>query len=292
MALLGFIRRAVKLERHHTESALFKGRVRPFLVSSRSDVEVQISVRGSDAVTAVSGQDGHFRTTIEWPRDEGQPGDWVTIEVNDGDAQATGEVQLLDDTGLSVVSDIDDTIKVTEVGDRATMLSRTFLQEFAAVDGMARPYAEWSGNGAAFHYVSASPWQLYDPLSELFERAGFPAGSFHLRKFRFRDSSVWSVLQTPEQFKLETITPVIQAFPKRRFVLIGDAGETDPKAYGQLAKDYPTQVAAIFIRALTADAEEAQRVAEALNAVPRDRWVLFDNPHDIADRAVVLFDNR
>ena len=38
--------------------------------------------------------------------------------------------------GVSVISDIDDTIKVTEVLDRRRMLYNTFLREFKDVTGM------------------------------------------------------------------------------------------------------------------------------------------------------------
>ena len=37
---------------------------------------------------------------------------------------------LIGPTGLTVISDIDDTIKVTQVTNRKTMLRRTFLERF------------------------------------------------------------------------------------------------------------------------------------------------------------------
>ena len=40
------------------------------------------------------------------------------------------------------------------------ILSNTLLKEFQVVEGMQDLYQEWEKQGAAFHYVSSSPWQL------------------------------------------------------------------------------------------------------------------------------------
>jgi phosphatidate phosphatase APP1 len=74
--------------------------------------------------------------------------------------------------GLSIVSDIDDTIKVTHVpAGKKTILRNTFLNEFQAAAGMRDRYQQMIADAGAaadvcFHYVSGSPWQLFDVLSE------------------------------------------------------------------------------------------------------------------------------
>ena len=95
-------------------------------------------------------------------------------------------LQLIDERGVSVITDIDDTIKITAVTNRRELLMNTFLREFRAVSGMAELYRRWATGGAAFHYVSSSPWQLFSVLSEYTETEAFPAGSMHLRSFRLR----------------------------------------------------------------------------------------------------------
>mgnify|MGYP003584267440 CR=1 FL=1 len=49
-----------------------------------------------------------------------------------------GRALLVPATGLSVISDIDDTIKVTQVRDQDQMLLNTFARSFKAVPGMAQ----------------------------------------------------------------------------------------------------------------------------------------------------------
>ena len=87
----------------------------------------------------------------------------------------TGDVHLVQPHGLSIISDIDDTIKMTEATSRSEMLANTFLRPFEVVEGMVELYQAWHAQGADFHYVSSSPWQLYQPLADLCMASNFPA---------------------------------------------------------------------------------------------------------------------
>lgn len=68
-----------------------------------------------------------------------------------------------------MISDIDDTIKITEIpaGKRIVAVN-TFLRDFFDVREpipIIEKYKELAArDGAAFHYVSGGPWQLYQPL--------------------------------------------------------------------------------------------------------------------------------
>ncbi|MFM8471099.1 MAG: phosphatidate phosphatase App1 family protein, partial [Limisphaerales bacterium] len=189
--------------------------------------------------------------------------------------------QLLADTGLSVISDVDDTIKVSHVRDRRALLRKTFYEPFQAVDGMAAVYRAWATNGANFHYVSASPWQLYEPLAEFTATNGFPAGSWHLKQFRVKDGSFLALFDSPEHYKPAVIEPMLRQFPNRRFILVGDSGERDPEIYGALARKFPQQVHRIYIRDVTDEDAEAARYQTAFKDVPRERWSVFRQPSEI-----------
>ena len=91
------------------------------------------------------------------------PDGWLRYraDTSDGDErQLGGAVQLLPPRGVSVVSDVDDTIKISQVADHRELLNNTFLRPMEAVPGMPALYRRWAKDGAAFHYVTASPWQL------------------------------------------------------------------------------------------------------------------------------------
>jgi phosphatidate phosphatase APP1 len=184
---------------------------------------------------------------------------------------------------VSIVSDIDDTIKATEVTSRHSMLANTFLRPFTAIDGMAELYRQWQTVGAAFHYVSSSPWQLFQPLSELCQLSQFPAGSMHLRYFRIRDEMFKRWRPHRRKGKAAIIAGLIKKLPERRFVLVGDSGERDAEIYRFLARRFPRQVAAILIRQLVNKPLNAQRI-DRLRDVPAGTEVrLFEGPADLAD---------
>lgn len=150
---------------------------------------------------------------------------------------------------VSVVSDIDDTIKDSAVGDRRELLANTFLRKFRSIDGMAEVYRQWSKQGAGFHYVSSSPWQLFQSLQGLQTDLGFPVGTVHLRNFRLRDQLLKRVI-VRRQGKAVAITKLLKRMPGREMVLVGDSGEKDPKIYRKICRKFPGRIRAVFIRDL------------------------------------------
>jgi len=142
-----------------------------------------------------------------------------------------GIVNLIDPEGISVISDIDDTIKETNVTAGARVILRnTFLRAMQEVPGMATVYKRWWERGAAFHYVSNSPWQLIPSLLEFFHTHMFPPGSAHLR---LHDSMLktYFARTPPGEHKRRSIRELLMDFPERKFILIGDSGEIDMEMY-------------------------------------------------------------
>ncbi|KAI8971892.1 hypothetical protein BDF20DRAFT_887072 [Mycotypha africana] len=160
-----------------------------------------------------------------------------------------GIVNLVEPIGISVISDIDDTIKITEILSGArTVLSKTFFETPLDVPGMADVYMAWYTQGAAFHYVSNSPFQLMPMLENFLSDNQFPPGSVHLRD----DGKLISrLVETPGQAKHNTIKKIMMDFPLRQFILIGDSGEIDLEVYTRIALEHPEQVLKIYIRDVT-----------------------------------------
>jgi phosphatidate phosphatase APP1 len=190
-------------------------------------------------------------------------------------------LELLEPTGVSVISDIDDTIKVSTVGNRRELLRNTFCRPMAPVPGMAELYKAWQKFGARFHYVSASPWQLYEPLSAFIRSNGFPAGTFHLKQVGVTDGSLRRLLDSPEGYKVPVIEEIMARFPLRQFILVGDSGEKDPEIYGELARKHPKQVARIIIRMTDGAPMSEERLRSAFAGVARERWQIFVSPAEV-----------
>ena len=87
-----------------------------------------------------------------------------------------------------------------------------------------------------------------------------------------------------EVIKPQAIEPILAAFPRRRFVLVGDSGEKDPEVYGALARTHPDQIVRIFIRDVTDEPADAERYRRAFVDVPAEQWMIFKDPAEIAAR--------
>ena len=219
----------------------------------------------------------------------GASADWVdfrAVTKRGDDREFAGAVQLVARTGLSVVSDIDDTIKDSNVLDKRELALNTFVRDFRGVPGMSDLYQGWARGGAVvFHYVSGSPWQLLAPIVDFMERDRFPRGSFHLRRFRVKDSSGREFLENRTlEFKVDTIDRLMALLPDRRFVFVGDSGEKDPEVYADLAARCPRQVAAILIRDVTQEDRTSPRFVRLFTPLAGhiERRV-FRAPGELAD---------
>jgi len=183
-----------------------------------------------------------------------------------------GRALLVPAQGLSVISDIDDTVKVTQVRDQHQMLLNTFTRAFEAMPGMAQHYRDLARKPQTrFHYLSSSPIQLLPALADFLRDAGFPAGSTHLR-----ESTTWRTLipgaGESRAHKLAAINRLMDDFPERRFLLVGDSGELDPEIYGEVARTRPERVEAVVIRDVTAEGRDAPRYSSAFAGVEPARW--------------------
>ena len=80
------------------------------------------------------------------------------------------------------------------------------------------------------------------------------------------------------QGKRKAIERLLQAYPRRRFVLVGDSGEGDPEIYGAIARQFPGRVSAIFIRDVTDEAADGPRYRQAFAGLESVTWQLFTDP--------------
>ena len=114
---------------------------------------------------------------------QGAVNGWLDFTVTAERFEGKGRARLVEPEGVSVISDIDDTIKITEVpAGKHIVLRNTFLRDYVPVEAMIGRYREY-GDDVMFHYVSGSPWQLHKLLGE-FVGGHFPEGAFHMKDVR------------------------------------------------------------------------------------------------------------
>lgn len=296
-AILAALCEALDVDDQHAGEMLFHRRAAAFLVDNERGKRLILRAGNRTMTVGPSHRNGHFTGSVRLSLEEADPLSrpdkfgrrWIELEVvmPDSDKRRfSAKTILVEPAGLSVISDIDDTIKITEVTDHEAMIDNTFLRPYRSVPGMTELYQQWAQRGAVIHFVSASPWQLYEPLTEFMGMEGFPAATFHLKTFYWKDSRFLSLFADPIEYKLGVIEPVMKSFPKRQFILVGDSGEKDPEVYGLLARRYPDQVVLITIRAVDDELPEARRFQTAFEGIPRQRWRVFSKPAELSNVAL------
>jgi hypothetical protein len=266
----------------------FEERLRGFLVDNERGKVLNVSLDGKTFALPPTGANGHSESQVTLPgcplpgRNSGECADWVDYRLAaEHRRPISGLVRLIPETGISVISDIDDTIKISHVTDTKQMLRTAFLDEYRPVPGMSDLYRRWEAQGAAFHYLSASPWQLYPALSDFADASGFPRGVFHLAVYRLKDETVTDLFRSPYDKKQAALERLLGDFPRRRFVLVGDSGQADPEVYGDLACAHPGQVRAIYIRAVEGSDLSDGRFAKAFRCVGEGLGLLFMDAGEI-----------
>lgn len=106
-------------------------------------------------------------------------------------------------------------------------------------------------------------------------------GTMNLRKFS------WSLkfFHATDTYKLETIGEIIESYPKRKYICVGDSGELDPEIYAKLYIKYPGTILHIFIRDVcplgVCLPTCPDRFAKAFEGVPKERWTVFKDARDL-----------
>jgi len=206
----------------------------------------------------------------------GSPGaGLVPLELRCGLPGATlvqASARLDVERGLSCISDVDDTIKITEVfRGKDQIVKNTFFEEFRAVSGMATLFQAWARQvpGMSFHFVSNSPPELLEPLRDFLRDEGFPRAPLYLRPLVGKERS---------NFKVKTIETILCEFPSRQFILIGDSGERDAAIYADLMRRYPQQVIKVLIREVHPSRLVDEQVFVGLDP---SRWQAFRKPSEL-----------
>ncbi|KAI9675579.1 MAG: hypothetical protein M1817_000945 [Caeruleum heppii] len=150
--------------------------------------------------------------------------------------------------GLTVLSDIDDILRITKIYRPEEGLLNTIARPYIPWMNMPEIFANWSTSlpNTHFHYLTTTPEQITRPYMQ-FIYSNYPGGSFDTRPLNFSDMSATLSIR---KFLLAKI---FETFPQRKFILVADTTNSDVlRAYPSLAHDYPRQVQCIFIRNTTA----------------------------------------
>tara|TARA_R110002094_G_scaffold1591_4_gene6951 strand:+ start:1398 stop:2246 length:849 start_codon:yes stop_codon:yes gene_type:complete len=171
---------------------------------------------------------------------------WVNLEFSFREEQISRTIQSENrfpgemlipskKASFGVISDIDDTILHT--GLTSTLKWRVLINTLLTSSGKRLPlegatefyhllHQGKTGNEAnPIFYVSHSPWNLYRYLKYFLKKNNFPKGPIVLRNF---PSPFSKKNKDDKPQKQKEILNLLKAYPKLKFILIGDSGEHDP----------------------------------------------------------------
>lgn len=126
-----------------------------------------------------------------------------------------GTAYLVPPTGLTIISDIDDILRVTKIYEPAEGLLNSFARAFTPWENMPDIYRNWSVSlpDAHFHYLTTTPEQVTRNYMQ-FIYSTYPGGSFDTRPLNFSDVSATLSIR---KFLL---TRIFETFPERKFILV------------------------------------------------------------------------
>lgn len=191
---------------------------------------------------------------------------WLSFEISYADALLKREIlhqnrfpgEMLipsEKADYGVISDIDDTILHTGVVSSLkwrVLINTVFTRAISRkpLEGAADLYhllhrGPSGKNANPIFYVSHSPWNLYRYLELFLQTNNFPKGPILLR-----DMASFKNRKVKKPNKQHEIENILKTYPNLSFLLFGDSGEKDADIYIDIAKQYPKQVKAIYLRSV------------------------------------------
>ncbi len=251
-------------------------------------------------VTVTADEEGYFEAWLH-PRPEFAPGAlWHTLECvlehPASDPPVRCQAQLLvppTESAFGVISDLDDTVIKTGATSLLRMARTTFLSNartrvpFPGVAAFYRALQKGAGESPfnPVFYVSSSPWNLHDLLTEFLTLQKIPIGPLMLRDWGM--SSQESLPTGHAGHKLGAIRRILDLFPALPFILIGDSGQEDPEIYHRVVHDHPDRILAVYIRNVTPRPERADAIRKLADEVEKAGSTLLftDDTHAAAVHA-------
>ncbi|RYP44091.1 hypothetical protein DL768_009415 [Monosporascus sp. mg162] len=203
----------------------------------------------------------------------------------EGTDSGNATAYLVPREGFTIISDIDDVLRVTRIYLPNEGILNTFARPFRPWENMPEIYALWSTTipDVHFHYLTTTPEQAARNYMEFIYKT-YPRGSFDTRPLNFSDIKATTAIR---RFLLDKI---FATFPERRFVLVGDVSNADiMKAYPQLAINYPDQVQCIFLRNTTAtdDGDLLPYDTSGFEGLDQKRYMFFVRPDDLKGSDII-----
>jgi phosphatidate phosphatase APP1 len=209
-----------------------------------------------------SEKDGFFR--FEWTIDAPLKPGWHEVNVlllgrrkeNTPRASGKGSIYVPYSNQYAFISDIDDTFLISHSSNfrkRLFVLLTENAHSRQPFEDVVKHYQLLSRAGVPhaesnpFFFVSSSEWNLYDYIREFAINQKLPQGVYLLNQLKLF-SQLWKTGQNNHSTKFMRIVRVLEAFPKQKFILLGDDTQEDPTIYASIVSHFPNKILAVYLR--------------------------------------------
>ncbi|KAF8351920.1 hypothetical protein F5887DRAFT_1068303 [Amanita rubescens] len=259
-----------------------------FAAMGLGDKTIQLNVQGCAAQASLSKtadfpESGLFNRNASLGACDFQPNGVysATVVLSASDNRTiSSNIFFYPDSGFGVISDIDDTVKVTHVLDTSEMLKTTFLDDPVPVDGMPELYASLARSlSPHFFYVSGSMLQIYPFIHDFIDTTySSSKGPLFLRNL----TDIHDIVNFMEsdgifEYKSAIIDQIKGMYPNKKFLVVGDSTQKDPETYGEAYRKYGDSIMCAWIRKVDGANNTAARFAAAFDGVPSSRWRVFND---------------
>jgi phosphatidate phosphatase APP1 len=251
--------------------------------------------------TLVSDEEGYYH--VEFPVDQHCHDGILWLTASARSARAGGrEIQAVHDIMLpplnakfGIISDLDDTVIHTGITSLLLAAKLTFFENAMTrkpLDGVAALYQvlQRGDNGIPMNpifYISSSPWNLHDLLTDFIRFNDIPPGPLLLHDFGMDHTKF--IRDRGQNHKLEKALSIMDAYPDYPFILIGDSGQEDPIIYSEMTRMRPNRIKSIYIRDVDPDMDtsrdEVTRLCMETASADGVPMILARDSRDISEHA-------
>lgn len=139
-----------------------------------------------------------------------------------------------------IVSDLDDTLKISETSDKLQTVYRGLFKK-EAFTAMNILFQEWIPSKDKFLLISSSPRSIHSKIHRFLKKHEFPNHEIWLRD--------WIKQPKIKEYKLGNLARLKETFAGP-YILLGDDQEYDPEVFTEFKEKNPDLVLKIYIRRL------------------------------------------
>lgn len=202
-----------------------------------------------------------------------------------GSNRGNASAYLVPTKGFTIISDIDDILRITKIYQPKQGLLNSFAKPFVPWMNMPEVYQQWANtiDNLHYHYLTTTPEQVTANYMDFIYKT-YPLGSFDTRPLNFSDVKATLSIR---KFLLERI---LQSFPERKFILVADTSNSDVmRDYPLMVTEFPNQVNCIFLRN-TSSTDSGDRFpydTSGFKGVSKDKYMFFNVPDDLKGLDIV-----